>query len=74
MKFKFKIIHTSNLIINYFLDIVFDQSMFESLCKFFKYIVMNNTTEIILFCTIRNPETFIHFLETLRKQYTSAYN
>jgi len=52
-----------------FLDVVFDQTMFESLCNCLKYFIIKNSTEIILFCTLRNPETHKQFLETLGKQY-----
>lgn len=51
---------------NYFLDVVFDQTMFDPLCKSLKYFI-NNTAEIILFCTLRNIETFNQFLATLGK-------
>lgn len=44
--------------------------MFESLCKALKYFLTNNTTEIILFSTIRNTDTHQTFLETLGKHYT----
>lgn len=30
---------------------------------------MNGQTEIILFCTLRNPETYKKFLDTLGKQF-----
>lgn len=59
---------------NLFLDVVFDQTMFEPLCNSLKYFIMNNTTEIILFCTLRNPETYKQFLETLSKQYLYIIN
>lgn len=48
-------------------DVVFDRTMFEPLCNSLKYFTMNNTTEIILFCTVRNPETYKQFLEILKK-------
>lgn len=59
-----------------FLDVVFDRTMFEPLCNSLKYFMMNsnNKTEIILFCTIRNPETYKQFLEILSKQYLYVIN
>jgi hypothetical protein len=43
--------------------------MFEPLCTSLKYFLNNNTTEIILFCTLRNVETYKQFLETLGEHY-----
>uniref|UniRef100_A0A2S2R5Y1 FAM86 N-terminal domain-containing protein n=1 Tax=Sipha flava TaxID=143950 RepID=A0A2S2R5Y1_9HEMI len=48
-------------------DVTFDKTMFEPLCTSLKYFLNNNTTEIILFCTLRNVETYKQFLETLVK-------
>jgi len=48
-------------------DVVFDHTMFEPLCNSLKYFVTNNVTEIILFCTIRNLDTFNQFLKILNK-------
>lgn len=60
--------HTNMFIKNYFLDVIFDHTMFEPLCSSLRYFTNNNTTEILLFCTLRNPETYTKFLETLRKK------
>jgi len=58
---------------NYFLDVIFDHTMFEPLCSSLRYFTNNNTTEILLFCTLRNPETYTKFLETLRKKVIFTY-
>ncbi|VVC26541.1 Lysine methyltransferase,S-adenosyl-L-methionine-dependent methyltransferase [Cinara cedri] len=50
-------------------DVIYDRTMFESLCTSLKYFAANNTTEIILFSTVRNPETHQKFLETLERFY-----
>ncbi|XP_050435870.1 protein-lysine N-methyltransferase EEF2KMT [Adelges cooleyi] len=47
-------------------DVVFDQNMFDPLCDALKWLMMNGTTEIYLFCTQRNPETFKTFQEKLK--------
>ncbi|KAL4143675.1 hypothetical protein QTP88_005981 [Uroleucon formosanum] len=48
-------------------DVIFDDIMFEPLCSSLKYFTLNNTTEIILFCTLRNSVTYEKFLATLKK-------
>uniref|UniRef100_A0A2H8TTJ6 Protein FAM86A n=1 Tax=Melanaphis sacchari TaxID=742174 RepID=A0A2H8TTJ6_9HEMI len=48
-------------------DVIFDPTTFEPLCSSLRYFTINNTTEVILFCTLRNPETYTKFLETLKK-------
>ncbi|XP_022164897.1 protein-lysine N-methyltransferase EEF2KMT isoform X2 [Myzus persicae] len=56
-------------------DVIFDDTMFEPLCSSLRYFTTNNTTEIILFCTLRNSETYIKFLATLKKydlQFTQS--
>lgn len=48
---------------------VFDQEMFTSLCNSLKYFTNTNATEVLLFCTLRNPETYNKFLESLGKTF-----
>lgn len=47
---------------------VYDQTMFESLCNSLKYFIKTNTTEVLLFCTLRNHNTYKEFLYTLGKK------
>lgn len=62
-------LHFLNSIANFILlDVVFDQTMFESLCNSLKYFTKTDTTEVLLFCTLRNHNTYEQFLEMLGKE------